>query len=80
MYSEFNTIFSTTVDAKLLGIHLGKTVWPSEYESIISIVFVTGSAEHSIALRYADMEASKIVDSMAEEDAMIKDLHNQVAV
>lgn len=80
MYGEFNTVFSTIVDAKALGIHLGKTIWPSEYESIISIVFTKGSAEYSIALRYADKEASKIMDEMAEQDAMIKDLHNQVAV
>lgn len=71
-----NTGFMAHVDAKALGQMVGRTVWPSEFHSIVSIVFSKASAGYAIAMRYADMEANKIADAQAEEYEYIKNLHD----
>ena len=71
-----NTIFVTSIDARKLGETLGKTVWPSVYPLIIDAVFTPKSAEWAICMRYADKEASKIMDEQAEIDSNIINLYN----
>ena len=63
------------VDARELGTALGHAMWPNQYEHVISLLFVKGSAGYSMALRYADIVFNRRMDEEAEQDEYIQSIH-----